>query len=390
MTQRAVLLPMLVAAALLAAGCAGSRKDKSEPPAELVKFEQTLDVRKVWSSKVGGATERLRLGLRPATDGARIYAGSHKGEVAAFDAMTGRKHWTAKTDLALSAGPAYGDGLIAFGTSDGELVALDAETGMIRWQRPVGSEVVAAPAIGSNVVVLRTVDGRLRGFSARDGSELWSVEQNLPALTLRGNTAPRVAGTTVVAGFNNGRVGAYNINNGEALWEVAIANPTGRSELERLVDVSAGITIVGNDVYVVGYHGRAVGIDLNTGVILWQQELSSYAGLGADLNYVYVTSDFDAVVALNRRGGAPIWRQEALRLRDVTAPTRFDNALVVGDYEGYLHWLSPDDGSFLARARAASKRIGSAPLVVGENIYVQGDDGTVAAYTIRRDEDDTA
>jgi outer membrane protein assembly factor BamB len=371
------------------AGCAGGgRKDKTEPPAELVKFDPTLDVRKVWSGKVGGATERLRLGLRPTTDGARIYAGSHKGEVTAFDAVTGRKLWSTKTELPLSAGPAYGDGLLAFGTSDGDLAALDAETGAIRWQLPVGSEVVAAPAIGSNVVVLRTVDGRLRGFSARDGSELWSVEQNLPALTLRGNTAPRVAGTTVVAGFNNGRVGAYNINTGEAIWEVAIANPTGRSELERLVDVSAGLQVIGNDVYVVGYHGRAVGIDLNTGVILWQQDLSSYAGLGADLNNVYVTNDFDAVIALNRRGGAPVWRQEALRLRDVTAPTRFENALVVGDYDGYLHWLDPADGKFLARARAASERIGSAPLVVGDNVYVQGDDGTVAAYTVRRDEDD--
>jgi outer membrane protein assembly factor BamB len=168
---------------------------------------------------------------------------------------------------------------------------------------------------------------------------------------------------------------------------VAIANPTGRSELERLVDVSAGLQVVGNDVYVVGYHGRAVGIDVVTGVVLWQQDLSSYAGLGADLNNVYITSDFDAVVALERAGGTQVWRQEALRLRDVTAPTRYANTLVVGDYEGYLHWLSPDDGSLLARERAAGERISAAPLVVGQNVYVQGDDGTLAAYTLRRDEE---
>src|SRR5690606_11958233 len=166
----------------------------------------------------------------------------------------------------------------------------------------------------------------------------------LPALTLRGNTAPRVAGTTVVAGFNNGRVGAYNINTGEAIWEVAVANPTGRSELERLVDVSAGLQVVGNDVYVVGYNGRAVGIDLATGVVLWQQEMSSYAGLGADFNNVYITNEYDAIIALSRNGGTQVWQQEALRLRDVTAPTRFGNVLVVGDYAGYLHWLDPADG----------------------------------------------
>jgi outer membrane protein assembly factor BamB len=376
-------ITVLVLSLVVLAGCAGRSRDTSEPPAELTAFEETLDVARVWSGKIGGASERLRLGLRPATDGALVYAGAYDGKVAAFDAMTGRKRWSVETDLALTAGPGYGDGMLVFGTADGELVALDAATGAERWRQPIGSEVLAAPAVGSNVVVARTVDGRLRGFSGDNGNTLWSVEQNLPALTLRGNTAPRVAGTLVISGFNNGRVGAYELMTGEAAWEVAIANPTGRTDLERLVDVSAGLSIVGNDVYVVGYHGRAVGIDLATGVVLWQQELSSYAGLGADFNNVYVTSDFDAVVALSRDTGTQLWRQDALRLRDVTAPTRYGNTLVVGDYEGYVHWLSPDDGRFLAREKAAGERIAAAPLVVGEHVYVQGDDGTLSAFTIR-------
>jgi outer membrane protein assembly factor BamB len=377
----------LVALAVALGGCAGRSKDTSEPPAELTEFDATLEVEKVWSDKIGGKSERLRLGLRPATDGARIFAGAYGGEVAAFDAETGDKIWSVETSLPLTAGPGFGENLLAFGSADGDLLVLDAATGAERWRQPIGSEVLAAPAIGSGVVVVRSVDGRLRGFSTSTGSMLWNVEQNLPALTLRGNTAPRVAGTLVVSGFNNGRVGAYEIADGDPAWEVAIANPTGRSELERLVDVSAGLAIVGNDVYVVGYHGRAVGIDLETGVVLWQQELSSYAGLGADINNVYVTSDFDAVVALERNAGTQLWRQEALRLRDLTAPTRYANTLVVGDYEGYLHWLSPDDGSFLARERAAGQRITGPPLVVGQNVYVQGEDGTLAAFTLRQDEE---
>jgi outer membrane protein assembly factor BamB len=366
-------------------GC-GRSKDTSEPPAELTDFDATIQIDKLWSSKVGGKSERLRLGLRPATDGARIFAGSYDGQVASFDAVTGDKTWTVKTGLPLTAGPGFGEGLLVFGTANGDLVAFDAATGQERWRQPIGSEILAPPAIGSGVIAVRTVDGRLRGFSALNGTLVWTAEQNLPALTLRGNTAPRVSGTLVVSGFNNGRVAAYELANGDAAWEVAIANPTGRSELERLVDVSAGLAIVGNDVYVVGYHGRAVGIDLETGVVLWQQDMSSYAGLGTDINNVYVTSDFDAVVALDRQSGTQLWRQEALRLRDVTAPARYANTLVVGDYEGYLHWLSPDEGSFMARERAAGQRISSAPLVVGQNVYVQGDDGTIAAFTVRQDE----
>jgi outer membrane protein assembly factor BamB len=383
--SRALRIAALFALALAGAAC--GNKDTAEPPAELVEFDATIEVDKVWSEKLGGKAERLRLGLRPASDGARIFAGAYGGQVAAFDAASGDKVWSIKTDLPLTAGPGFGEGLLAFGTADGDLLAIDAATGQERWRQAIGAEILAAPAVGSGVVVVRTVDGRLRGFSTANGSTVWTIEQNLPALTLRGNTAPRVSGPLVVSGFNNGRVGAYEVATGDPVWEVAIANPTGRSELERLVDVSGGLSIVGNDVYVVGYHGRAVGIDLETGVVLWQQDLSSYAGLGADINNVYVTSDFDAVVALEREAGTQLWRQEALRLRDVTAPTRFANTLVVGDFEGYLHWLSPDNGSFLARERAAGQRITGAPLVVGQNVYVQGDDGTIAAYTLRPDEE---
>jgi len=363
-------------------GCS-SKKEKAEPPAKLVEIKRTLNVHKVWSHKVGGGFERLRLGLHPASDGARIFAGAVDGHVASYDATTGKEIWDVKTKLPLSAGPGYGDGVLAFGSSDGDLIALDAASGKELWRQPIGSEVLASPAIGSGAIVVRTVDGRLRAFAARDGKTVWSIEQTLPALTLRGNSPPRVAGNVVVAGFNNGRVGAYEIANGDQAWEVAIANPQGRTELERLVDVSQGLQVFATEVYVVGYHGRVVGIDMGTGVILWQQDMSSYAGLSADFNSVYVTNDVDAVIALDRRAGAQVWRQEALRLRDVTAPTRFGNAVVVGDYDGYLHWLDTGDGHFVAREHAAKGRISAAPLVVGENVYVQGDDGTVAAYTVK-------
>jgi len=363
----------------------GGDEDTSEPPAELMSFEASLDVRRLWSARVGRSSEALRLGLAPATDGARIYVGSHDGQAAAFDAQTGRRLWSARTDAALAAGPGYGGGVLVFGTTDGELLALDAQTGDERWRRFVGSEVLAPPALGGEVVAVRSVDGRLRGFSALDGRALWAVQQAVPALTMRGNTAPYVAGTVVVAGFDNGRLGAYELSTGDALWEITVAAPTGRTELERLVDISAGLQVVGNDVYAVGYHGRAVGIALERGALLWQQELSSYSGLGVDWNGVYITDEFSELVALERAGGTPRWRQTGLRLRDVTAPSAFGNTIVVGDLEGYLHWLDPGDGRFLARTRMASQRITAAPLVVGENLVAQSDDGTVAAYAIDDD-----
>ncbi len=363
-------------------GCA-SGDDVIEPPAELVEFDADVDVRRIWNTKVGGASERLRLGLMPASDGASIYAGSWDGRVESLNAENGRSQWSVRLEANLTAGPGYGDGRIVFATSNGDLILLDAGTGEQIWQVAAGSEVLAPPVISSDVVVFHTVDGRLRGFDLDSGRELWSVDQSLPALTLRGDTAPVVTGQFVVTGFDNGRVGAYLVDSGEPLWEVPIANSSGRNELERLVDIGSGLAVVGNDVYSAGVNGRVVAIDLRTGQVNWQQEISSFAGLGVDVNHVYVTDEFGTVVAYDRRRGTPVWRQEDLRLRDVTAPARFRNLLVVGDYEGYLHWLDPADGHFRARARAGSDRITGAPLVLGQTLYVQSDDGSVAAFALR-------
>ena len=378
---------ILAAAALVAgtAGC-GRNNDSGEAPAELESFNERLEVRRLWSTRVGRNTERLRLGLSPATDGARVFAASHGGDVAAFDLETGRRSWSSQTDVPLSAGPAYGGGILALGSTDGDLVAIEAETGDELWRRAVGAEVLAPPAIGGEVVALRTVDGRLRGYSSLDGRELWAVVQTVPALTMRGNTAPYVAGSSVVSGFDNGRLGAYELATGDVLWEFPVAAPSGRTELERLVDISAGLQVAGNDVFAVGYNGRAIGVALENGVVLWQQDVSSYAGLGVDLSSVYVTDENSELVALERGAGTPTWRQNALRLRDVTAPSAFGNTVVVGDFEGFVHWIDPRDGSFLARERAASNRITSAPLVVGRNMIVQSEDGTVAAYTVELEE----
>src|SRR5262245_32378866 len=174
---RIAALAALVALAALT-GCAG-RKNKGEPPAELVEFQPTIQIDKVWSAKVGGKSERLRLGLRPASDGARIFAGSYDGQVASFDAETGHKQWSIKTDLPLTGGPGLGDGLLAFGTADGDLLALDAATGEERWREAIGSEILAAPAIGSGMVVVRTVDGRLRSYSAANGSVVWKDRKSV-------------------------------------------------------------------------------------------------------------------------------------------------------------------------------------------------------------------
>ena len=179
------------------------------------------------------------------------------------------------------------------------------------------------------------------------------------------------------------KAAALTTANGFQIWETSIAIPQGRSELERLVDVDANPIIVGDTVYVVSFQGKIAIIDLRSGNLGWTREMSSYSGLGVDFSQVYVTDEDSKVWALSRDNGASVWKQEKLHNRALTAPVPFGNYVAVGDFEGYLHLLSTDDGRIAGRVKVDGKGIAERPLVVDDVLYVYGKGGTLAAYTLR-------
>jgi len=368
---------LAVMAALLAA-C--SKEKEVAPPAELVEFDPVVRIDRVWSTRTKGGDDVLRLGLRPAVSGETVYVAGHGGDVQALELGNGRDIWRASTDLELSGGPAVGEGLVVVGGSGGQLVALDAETGAVRWQAVTGGEVLAAPVVAGGLVVVRTVDGRLRGLRAADGTEAWSYEQPVPRLSLRGNAAPVVSGDMVLAGLDNGKVVAVSLANGELLWTTTVAPSHGRTEIERLVDIDSPVRVVGNDVFVVGYQGRIAMLALDTGQIWWGRDLSSHRGLTVDGDTLYVTTADSTVVALRRRDGTEVWRQEGLLRRSVTGPALSGAALVVADFDGYVHWLDVTNGQMLARGKSGGGRISNAPVMAGDLLLLQTDSGEVQAW----------
>jgi outer membrane protein assembly factor BamB len=369
----------LIAITFLAFGC--SKEKEVAPPAELVDFSPRLKTSRVWSISAGGGGEDdvLRLGLRPAAADGRVYVAGHGGDIGGIELATGRDLWRTKTKLPLSGGPAAGEGIIVAGASSGELVALDAESGAERWRVPVGGEVLAAPVIAGGLVVVRTVDGRLRALRATDGTEAWVYEQPVPRLTLRGNGSPVISGDMVISGFDNGKVVAVSLATGELLWSATVAPSQGRTEIERLVDIDSPVTVSGQDLFVVGYQGRIAMLARDSGQIWWGRELSSHRGLAVDPDYLYVTTANSTVVALHRRDGTEVWRQEQLLHRSLTRPALSGNAVVVGDFDGYVHWLDAASGNLLARVKSGG-RITNAPVAAGELLLFQTDSGNVEAW----------
>ena len=370
-----VLLPLLLGGC----GVFGKKDEPIEPPAELTDIQPVLSISKAWETRVGSGSELLNLALRPAVEGGRVYAAGRNGRVHALDLETGRSQWTTNTGLELSAGPGVGRGLVVVGSTSGLVAALDIADGAERWRVQLSGEVLAAPALSPSVVVVRTVDGRLRGLSIETGNELWMVEHRPPRLSLRGTAGPVIAGNTVVAGFDTGRLGAYSLRDGEIQWESVVAVGRGRTEIERLADIDATPQVIGQDVYAVSYGGRLANLAIETGQILWTAEVSSYHGLSVDWTSVFVADVNGEVVALNRASGAEMWRQDALRMRRLTAPTPFGQSVVVGDFDGWLHWIDAITGVIQARYRAGRAAFVNAPVTSGEVLVVQDEDDRVYA-----------
>jgi outer membrane protein assembly factor BamB len=297
-----------------------------------------------------------------------------------MSADKGRKLWSVKTKLPLSAGPGVGEGIVVVGASNGYLVALNAKDGSERWRHRMSSEVLAAPTLAGGLVIVRTVDGRLVALSADNAEQRWIVEQNVPKLSLRGTAPAYVGGDSVIAGFDNGRVVAVELTTGDTQWDTIVGAPRGKNELERLVDIDAPVHVLGDDVFVTGYQGRVAMLGRDTGQIWWARDFSSYRGFTVGDDELFASSSEGLVVAMRRSDGTVDWEQARLRQRGLTAPAVDGNAIVVGDYEGYLHWLDRSNGDLMARVSTDGDRITNAPIAVDGRVFVQTDHGKLIAY----------
>ena len=373
----------MVIATLLIASCSlFSDKEEELEPKELVKFEASVKLKQIWSTKLGGDAKFLLVGLRPAGDGARIYAASQDGVVSAFDPETGKGLWRSKLDIELTAGPGVGDGRIVLTAKDGFGIALDAATGEEQWRVDIAAESLATPLIKDGNVVFQTIDNRLDTRSLYDGRERWTIVRTAPALTNRGSSSPVSVGNSVIAGFDTGRVLAADLETGVVEWEALLSPPTGRSDLDRLSDIDGALAVVGQDLYAAGYQGRLAALASESGQVLWNREISSYVGVSADWNSVYTVRDDGELVGLTRTNGNEIWRNDSLLRREPTLPVPFNSMVVVGDLDGYLHFFSAISGDPVARLRFGSAAITSTPFVMANRLYVQSDSGHLAAYVV--------
>lgn len=373
----------LLSMAILAAGC--SSNDTKEPePAELVKFDQEVELKTEWSRSIGdGQGETYNL-LVPAVYGDEIFAADNEGLVVAMDRHTGKVNWKQELEVPVSGGVGVGYGLVLVGTLRGEVIALDVSNGEERWRSRVGSEVLSAPAVNGDVVVVQTQDDRVLALEIDTGTQRWSYESSPAVLTLRGTGAPLLTNQLAVAGLSSGKVVALDTGRGLPVWEQRIAIPQGRSELERVVDIDGGLLLSGRTLYVASFQGRAAALDLESGRVLWQRDASTSSGVALGYGSVYVSQAEGTVLGIDERSTTVLWSNDSLARRGLSGPAVFSSYVAVGDKEGYLHLLSQVDGRFVARTRIDSDGVRVSPVVEGDWLYAFGNGGKLVALTIRQ------
>jgi outer membrane protein assembly factor BamB len=379
------LLPAGALAVLLAVAACSSKDKNVDEPAKLTPLPHpSVQVTHLWGHSMGdNKAAVLRLGQGVSIADNRVYAAGHHGEVVALGLANGRVLWHTKTGAPLSGGTASSPELLVVGASDGQLFAFDPANGHGRWKVRLNGEVLAPAAISARLIAVRTVDGKLHALSPEDGHELWVTDQQVPRLSLRGTASPVISGDVVLCGFDNGKVVAVSAADGSVQWEATVTPPHGRTELERLDDIDSSVRVSGHDVYAVGFQGKVAMLALDTGQIWWSHEESSYRGLTLDEDTLYLADSDGIVAALKARTGAEVWRQNILLHRGLSPIAVMDETVVVGDFQGYLHWLDKASGAPAARVAAGGARISTQPLVVGDVVVVVTDRGQINAYRVK-------
>lgn len=364
----------------LVAGCSSlnpfaSKPAPRNPPAALEDFKQTLGVRTAWSVSVGNAGEFV---FSPAAAGNSVFAAGADGTVVRIDAGSGRTIWRINTDTRLTAGVGSDGNTVAVAAEKGMLLALDGD-GKVRWKVQASSEILSAPAVGQGVIVVRSVDNRITAYDAETGSRRWAVQRTSPPLTLRSAPGIAVSGTTAYVALPGGRLLALALSNGGARWEVAVGDPRGTTELERIADLSGTPFVAGRDVCAVAYQGRVACFDAASGAPRWGKDMSSEVGVAVDERNVYAADERGAVTALARDTGSGAWRNNKLANRRLSSPVVMARALAVGDAEGYIHFLSREDGAFLARVPTDGSRVVAASPLSASSAVFQTQAGAIVA-----------
>ncbi|CUX96604.1 Outer membrane protein assembly factor BamB precursor [Candidatus Doolittlea endobia] len=358
----------------------------------LPKVNNRFQPTTVWSCAVGIGAGEFYSNLHPAWQDGRVFAADRHGVVKVLDADSGKEIWSNNLSIhtgffscnrpaQLSGGVSVADSRIYLGSELAKVYALNAQNGSVVWQTTVAGEALSTPVISDGMVLIHTSNGMLQALNKADGVIKWTVNLDMPLLTLRGESSPTTAFGTAIVGGDNGRVSAVMINHGQLIWQQRISQSSGATEITRINDVQTTPVVVNDAVYALAYNGNLAALDLHSGRVIWSLGIGSATNLIVNDGRIYLVDQNDRVIAVDAQDGVTLWCQSGLLHRNLTSPVLYNGYIVTGDSEGYLHWINIDDGHFIVQQKVDSAGLLAAPIIGGDKLIVQAKNGKVYAIT---------
>jgi outer membrane protein assembly factor BamB len=382
LTRDAVFV-LVLSTLLFACSSKKGSLSKAEP---LPSITPEVSMKTLWSTNGGDGLGKQKQVLAPALvdlDGdAYVVSADNSGKIMLTNASTGSRTWSQDVKVPVSSALGSTESLVLVGSHQADVVALDKTTGEEKWRSKVSSEVMAAPMGRSEGIAVLSIDSRLHGLDPATGEEKWVYEAAAPALKLRGGSTPMVFDGVALVGFASGQSGLFDLKSGRAIWLDTIAQPRGRTEIERMVDINGRLVRRANMAYIVTFQGKVAALELRELKTLWTRDASSYVGLDAGGRSVVVTDSQGKLYAFDRMSGETLWSQEALHDRRPTAPVIIKDYVVIGDAQGHAYVFSLDSGKLLAHRQLEGSGFFAPPLADNQDVIFQSKTGRLLKLSV--------
>jgi outer membrane assembly lipoprotein YfgL len=330
---------------------------------------------RVWANQVGVITSPLSLSVK---DG-QVAVASSDGTLALIDAATGQDVWRLKLNAPVQAGVG-GDGKrFAVVTQSNEVIAVQA--GQVIWRYRLSASTYTAPLVAGGRVFVLTADRTVIALDGASGQRLWSQQRAGDPLVLRQAGLLMAVGDTLVAGMS-GRLVGMNPNNGSIRFESVVGASRGTNEVERLVDIVAGVSRQANVVCARSYQTAVSCVDAAKGMTLWTRSSMGHQGVDGNEEQVIGVESDSKLLAWSRANGQTAWTSDVLRFRGLTAPLVWGASFVVGDEAGLLHRLSMKDAQTQNRTPTDGSAIAAPPVAAAGVMVVSTRSGGLFGYRL--------
>lgn len=367
-TIAAVIVPLLLVA------CANNRLNETPKPLpETLPSVVSVDI-PWWHILADEFSAKAYGHLKPTVVGDVAYTAVASGEVFKITQQGEVSKVGQHAAQITSALTIDGDEFL-FADAEGKVHLTDAQLTPV-WSANLNAVAVEAPLMTAQRIFVQTIDGRVNAIERLTGRLLWSYQDAEPSLTVSGTSAPvlidTAAGSAIVTGLANGKLVALSVQDGSVIWEYRITRASGKTDVSRLVDVDAQVTLVGDRLIATAYQGDLVVVDTQTGAVRQAKAFSSYRSIQALDGVWYGVNAQSHVVALDPATLNELWVNTDLEYHQLSELLIVDGQLLATDRAGFLHVFDGENGQWLGSRHIDWRGSKTDPVAFAQGVLVQG------------------